>query len=97
MSNPNGTPETLVAAHPGNQNRLVHGILSASADDLAPEAARIADAIMELPYIVAADRIGAERIGMLLVQVGRIERALADERVEGRRGAPRNLMKITGG
>jgi hypothetical protein len=39
-----GHTQTLVA-HPGNQNRLVHGIYSAGRD-IAPEAREIADELM---------------------------------------------------
>ena len=66
--------------------------LLGAGEELTPEAAQVADAIMELPHVVAADRIGAERIGMLLVQIGRVEAALADGHVESRKGAPRRLL-----
>jgi integrase len=46
MPNPNGTPENLVAAHPGNESRLVHGLYSARRE-LDPRAAEIAEALLE--------------------------------------------------
>jgi hypothetical protein len=83
MPNPNGTPENLVAAHPGNESRLVHGLYRARRQ-LAPRATEIAEALLEAaPHTIPLDRIGAEEIGALIVTMDRID---ADRRRGEREG-----------
>lgn len=53
----------LVASHPGNVNAVRHGLHSSRV--LAPRAQAIAEALMELPHVVALDRIAADQIGAL--------------------------------
>jgi hypothetical protein len=87
-----GHPKTLVASHPRNQHRLVHGAFSKLARaELDPAAREIADALMEAPHVDPLDRLAAEEIGALVVQLGRIDAALADGRVE-RNGTARSLI-----
>ncbi len=75
-------PQTLVASHPGNQNRLVHGGYTASPRELSPEAASHAEALLTLPWAEESDRPLAQGIASLTEIVGRIDHALADGRVE---------------
>jgi hypothetical protein len=49
---------------------------------------------MEAPHTVQLDRIGAEEIGSLLVQLERIDAALEDGRVEGKAGQARALIDL---
>ncbi len=88
MANRDGHSATLVAAHPGNSNREVHGYYSRRRRELTPEAAEIADELMTLPHVTAADRLAAEKIGRLLAMIDRIDAALADGKVQSRRGGP---------
>ena len=89
-----GHPQTLQARQPGNTNRLTHGAYSKLARaDLDPAAREIADALMEAPHVDLLDWLAAEEIGALVVQLGRIDAALADGRVE-RNGTARSLILV---
>jgi hypothetical protein len=92
--NKGGHPQTLQARQPGNRNRLVHGAFSKLARaDLDPRAREIAEALMEAPHVDPLDRLAAEEIGALVVQLDRIDAALADGRVE-RNGTARSLIVV---
>jgi hypothetical protein len=67
-----GHPSTLRASHPGNRNREIHGgySLRRSLDEAA---VRIADDLMRAPHTVPLDRLAAEEIAALVVQVDRID------------------------
>jgi hypothetical protein len=92
--NKRGHPETLQARHPGNSHRLTHGAYAKLAGgELDPAAREIADALMEAPHVDPLDRLAAEEIGTLIVQLGRIDAALADGRVE-RNGTARSLIVV---
>ena len=86
-----GTPENLVASHPQNRSREVHGVYSARRE-LTPEVREIAESLMELPHVASADAAAAIEIGKLTVLVDRIDQALADGHVENRRGQLRSLV-----
>ncbi len=86
LVNENGHPATLIASHPGNANAARHGLYSKRL--LAPRAAEIADALMEAPHVVPADRLAAEEIGSVLAALEAIDRALA----EGPRGTGRKML-----
>ena len=77
LSNPNGYTQNLVPAHPGNQNRLVHGVYSERLRE--PRAQEIFEAIIDAPHVVPLDAIAARNIGRLeaLIEAchGEIERA----------------------
>ncbi len=64
-----------------NSNGEVHGYYSRRRRELTPEAAEIADELMTLPHVTAADRLAAEEIGCLLVMIDRIDAALANGKV----------------
>src|SRR5947209_16894603 len=83
VPNPGGHPKTLVRRHPRNRNREVHGLYSARRS-LTEEARRVADTLMQAQHVVQFDRIAAEEIGALIVQLDRVDAALADGRVEHR-------------
>jgi hypothetical protein len=92
MANPGGHASTLVAAHPGNENALRHGLYSARRE--LPERAReIAEDLLALPHVTEADRPAAEELGALTVLLENVDRALADGRVEGGRGQVRALLE----
>jgi hypothetical protein len=88
-------PENLVPAHPGNQNRLVHG-LYVDRPGLSDHARELADALMTLEWATPLDRIAAEEIGSLLDLLGKIDAALANGRMENRKGQARSLLDIRG-
>jgi hypothetical protein len=89
-----GHPSTLVASHPGNRNRELHGAYSLRRE-LDPRATEIADALLDAaPHTIPLDRIGAEEIGSLIVTMDRIDVALSDGRVENRRGQVRSLIDL---
>lgn len=92
--NENGHPPTLVAAHPGNRNRYVHGLLSARPPEMTEEGRAIVDAILDLPHVSEADLLVVERLAMLTLSVRRVEAALADGHVENRRGEARKLLDV---
>lgn len=90
MSNPNGNVANLLASHPGNSNRLSHGVYS---QRVPPEAADLADALMaELPHAAPSDRLAVEEAAAIVALIGRIDAALA-ERIAGR-GQVRALLDI---
>ena len=77
MSNPNGTPETLVPSHPGNVHAGRHGLRSKSGRMLAPRAKEIADALMSLPHVGGVDVLAAEEIGSVIAALEAIDLELA--------------------
>lgn len=90
MPNPNGHTPNLVAAHPGNSNRLAHGAYSRC---LPPETAELADSLMEqLPHAADSDRLAVEEAAAVVALIGRIDAALA-ERIAGR-GQTKALLDI---
>jgi hypothetical protein len=76
VSNPNGYTPNLVPAHPGNQNRLVHGVYSERLRE--PRAQEIFEAIMAASHTVSLDAIAARNIARLEALIegchGEIER-----------------------
>jgi hypothetical protein len=75
-----GHSQTLVAAHPGNANRLVHGLYSKR--EIAPEVRELADELMSLQHVAETDYAAALEIAKLVLLVDRIDAALADGRLE---------------
>lgn len=92
MANANGTPGTLVAAHPRNENRLAHGLYSRRELELSEDARELVDWLMTMPHVTEADRLAAEHLARLDLIVSRIDVALGDGRVENRRGEVRTLL-----
>jgi hypothetical protein len=89
-----GHPSTLVAAHPGNRNRELHGAYGARRE-LDPRAAEIAEALLEAaPHAIPLDTLAAQEIGSLAVLLERVDAALSDGRVENRRGQVRSLIDL---
>lgn len=93
MPNPHGNSASLEISRSGNQNRLVHGIYSAR-QGLSPRAKELADALLRLPHTGLADELAAEEIGALIETLERVDRALADGRVENRAGQVRTLVEV---
>lgn len=89
--NHGGNPATLVASHPQNRSREVHGLYS-TRRELTPEVREIADSLMALPHVASSDYVAAIEIGKLVLLSDRIDQALADAHVENRRGQLRSLV-----
>ncbi len=92
--NKSGHPQSLVPAENGNLRGLKHGVYSRSGRVLAPRAEEIASALMELPHTTPLDVLAAEEIGSLLATLEAIDAALADGRVENKRGEVRHLLDV---
>jgi hypothetical protein len=90
--NSNGHATTLEAAQPGNRNRETHGAYS-HRSLRSDEVDHLVEALMEAPHVVPLDQLAAEEIAHLVVQIRRIDEALADGVVE-RRGRPRALIDL---
>jgi hypothetical protein len=93
--NADGTAANLVASHPGNQNAVKSGVYSRRAPELTDRAREIADAIMAAPHVVPLDRIGAERIGMRIDIIERIDADLAKHGIRGHGGHPRRMLEMS--
>lgn len=91
--NPAGHPATLSASHPGNVSRLVHGAY-AERRHMTEHGEQVAAWLRELPHVTAADQLAAEEVGALVSVLERIDAALADGRVENRRGEARALLDL---
>ena len=84
MPNPHGNPEYL--PHPvGNTHAVRHGAYAAGNRVLAPRAAEIAEALLQLPHVQPLDRLAAEEIGALVARIEALDAAL-DARQPGSRG-----------
>jgi hypothetical protein len=93
--NTRGTPSNLVAAHPGNENAVRHGVYAHKGRVLAPRAEEIADELIRLPHISSAlDGIGAGEIGALLALIERLDEDIGARGVTGRGGDVRGLIKM---
>ncbi len=90
--NPDGHPATLAPAPPGNTLGVRHGVYSRNGRVLAPRAEKIADALMSIPPAQPLDLLAAQEIGSLLATLEAVDKALADGRVENRRGQVRHLL-----
>jgi hypothetical protein len=88
-----GHTSTLVAAHPGNRNRELHGVYG-SGRALAPRAAEVAEAIMAQPHTVELDQLGAEEIGRLQAMIEAIDTDLSERGLTGRRGDVRAMVDL---
>jgi hypothetical protein len=93
-NNPGGNPTSLVPATRGNTRGVRHGVYSASGRVLAPRAEEIARSLMELPHAQPLDVLAAEEIGSMLATLEAIDAALADRRVENKRGQARHLIDM---
>jgi hypothetical protein len=92
MANPRGNVDALVPAPRGNLRGLRHGAYSKRA--LAPRAAEVAEAPLELPWAQPLDRLAAEEVGSVIAALEAIDQALADGRVENKRGQVRHLLAM---
>jgi len=91
--NETGTPENLVASHPGNANAVRHGVYSRAGRALSPRAAAITDAILASPHLGPLDDLGAAEIGRLTALIEAMD---ADLSASGliRRGDARTMVKL---
>jgi hypothetical protein len=90
MPNPNGTASSLVPAEPGNVRALKHGAYSDRFMD--GRVGEIVTELMALPHVRTIDLPAAREIAHLTVLAERIDAALADGRVESKRGQLRALV-----
>lgn len=75
----------LIPSHPGNVSAVKHGAYAAGNRVLAPRAAEIAEALLQLPHVQPLDRLAAEEIGALVARIEALDAAL-DARQPGSRG-----------
>ena len=87
-----GHSETLVASHPGNLNAARHGVHSRTGRVLAPRAAELADALMQLPHVQELDRVAASEIASIVSRLEAIDADL-EERGHFGRGGARSLLE----
>ncbi len=93
MPNPSGTIANLRPAPPGNQRRLVHGAYS-TRRELSAEGEALVAELLAAPHVIPADRLAVEELASLVDLIARIDAALADGRVENRRGEARSLIDL---
>jgi hypothetical protein len=91
--NENGHPPTLVAAHPGNTARLLHGAY-ATRNHPTERGQAVAAWLAALPHVTDADQLAAQEVGALVSILERIDAALGDGRVENRKGEARALLDL---
>ena len=92
--NTTGTPENLIASHPGNTNAERHGVYARSGGRaLSPRAAAIADAILASPQIGTVDDLGVAEIARLVDLIERMDADLAECGLT-RRGDARAMVKL---
>jgi hypothetical protein len=92
--NEHGHPQTLVASHPGNTNRLRHGVWSADRKALEPRAREVAERVLSAPHTVELDEIGAVEIGRLEALIEAIDRDIAERGLTGKGGNARSLVDL---
>ena len=94
IRNPNGHPETLAPAEPGNLLAAKHGVFSADRRALESRAREIAERILEAPHTVELDEIGAVEIGRLEALIEAIDRDVAERGLTTRGGNSRRLLDL---
>jgi hypothetical protein len=92
-NNPKGTPENLIAAHPGNTNRLRHGIYSENGA-LDERTEQVTDAIMAAEHTVPLDEIGAVAIGRTVALLDAIADDLAERGLTNKKGEARSIVNV---
>ena len=92
--NRDGHPSTLVARHPGNTNRLQHGVFSADRRALEPRAREIAERVLEAPHTIELDEIGAAEIGRLQALIEAVDADIAARGLTGKRGDVRAIVDL---
>ena len=90
--NSKGHPDSLVAAQPGNQNALKHGVFSSQAT--SPRAQEIEHALMSASHTVELDRIAAAEIASLLVLAERMDADIERRGLLNKAGEPRTLIEL---
>ena len=91
MANPNGTPASLVPAEPGNVRSWKHGAYSERFAD--ERVAELVGELLALPHTRDIDLPAAREVAALIVQAEPVDAALADGRVESKRGQLRALLE----
>lgn len=90
--NRHGHAQTLVAAHPGNQNAVKAGVFSSTA--LAPRVAELDAAIAERPPGEVVTDLLRRELAALAAHGEAMDRSLEQDGVRGRRGDPRTLIHL---
>jgi hypothetical protein len=84
-------PENLIPSHPGNKNaskgdhlhvRGRTGVHSSIPGDMSFEAQMVADQVMALAHVSAADRLAAEEVGRIVHRIAQMDAEL-DRRMSG--------------
>ena len=91
MPNPNGTPENLVAAHPANVSRVVHGLFSEGDRVLASQIEAYRVELLALPHVAPVDAVAVDECARLLARIEAVDRDL-DERGHFGKGGARTLL-----
>lgn len=88
--NVNGTPQTLVAAHPGNTSAVKYGVHSPRA--IQPRADEIVAHLVESFEFSVAQRIAVEQVARCMAILEAIDRDLDERGLVDKRGQLRSLL-----
>jgi hypothetical protein len=88
--NKRGHPQTLVRAHPGNQNAVKQGIHSARL--MQARAAEIASELGKLHEFSLTEQVAVQEMARCIAIIEAIDRDLDERGLVDSEGAPRNLL-----
>jgi hypothetical protein len=95
VTNPDGHPETLVAAHSGNRNAERSSVYAVRDIALDPEVQTLAESIMAAPHVEPMDELAAVEIARLMVLIERIDADLAKRGMVKRKSTePRGMLDL---
>jgi len=89
--NKRGTPENLVASHPGNQNALRHGVFSARAIQSRADEIEL-ELLESVGEVSAVERLTIRELARATSLLERIDHHLDDSGLVDRRGKPHYLI-----
>lgn len=92
MSNVNGNPASLVAAHPGNVSAVRHGVYSERVRE--PRAREIAEQVMQAPWVSPVDELGAAELGRLVALIESLDAAIEAGGVIGKGDRVRSVVDM---
>lgn len=91
--NPEGFPQTLVAAHPANENAVKSGVYSRSGQPYAGRAAEISEWLMSAGHITAQDEVAAAEVGRLIALIERMDDTLS-KKITTNGGGARGMLDL---
>nr|MBA3427580.1 hypothetical protein [Actinomycetota bacterium] len=94
MANPNGNPPTLTPAPLGNTLALRHGAYGRQTTELSEHGRELVEDLLGLPHMSPADRLACEELAALTDFIDRLDRQLADGKLENGRGQARSLLDL---